>query len=89
MKFASSRELKINANALLRKVQRGDDVVITQYGKPAAVLVRVSEDELEEFLVMRHPKLFRELQEAYQEYKRNGGLTHTQMKVRLAGRRRG
>lgn len=89
MKFASSRELKINANALLRKVRRGDDVVITQYGKPAAALVRVSEDGLEEFLVARHPKLFRELQVAYQEYKRKGGLTHVQMKARFSRRRHG
>lgn len=89
MKFASSRELKINANALLLKVRRGDDVVITQYGKPTAALVRISENELEEFLVVRHPKLFRELQEAYREYKRKGGRTHAQVKARIARRRHG
>jgi prevent-host-death family protein len=83
MKFVAVRELQINASRILNKVKKGEDVVLTRLGKPEAALIHLTEDEIEEFLVLRHPTLIKELEEAYGEYRREGGISQEAMKERL------
>ena len=87
MKFVTLRELKINASRVLDDL-RAQDVVVTRSGKPAAALVYLDEDLLDEFVLAHHPMLLRELESARQEYKRKGGVDHQTMRKRV-GRRRG
>ncbi len=87
MKFATVRELQTNASRVLKKVRNGEDVVLTRIGKPEAALIRLSEDALEEFLVLRHPTLLKELRAAYKEYLKAGGITQEAMRQRLKARR--
>lgn len=46
MKFANVRALKTNTAELLEQVEEGEDVVITYHGKPRAMLVKISEVDI-------------------------------------------
>ena len=59
MKVANTVELKNRTNELLRHVMRGEPVIITLRGKPAASLTHLSEDDLEDFLLEHSPKVRR------------------------------
>ena len=87
MKFATLRELKINPTKVLRGLKR-EAVVVTRKGKPAAALIPLDEDTLEEFIIAHHPTLLAELDQAYREYQAKGGKTLAEMR-RKVGRRHG
>lgn len=87
MRFAGVRELKNRASELLRRAAAGEKVLITSNGKPLAMLLGLSEDDLEDFVLVHHPDLRRELAEAYREYKANGGVSLSEMRRRTARRR--
>lgn len=55
MRVANTVELKNKTNELLRHAIAGEPVIITLRGKPAAALTRLSEDDLEAF-VLQHAK---------------------------------
>ncbi len=82
MKFVAMRELRNNTSKLLNSLAK-DDVVITRNGKPAAALVKLDENTLEEFILARHPKFVRELETSRKEYQKKGGITHKEMKKQL------
>ena len=60
MKVANTVELKNQANRLLRRAMRGDPVIITYRGKPAASLTALTEAGLEDF-VLEHSSRVRQL----------------------------
>jgi len=53
MRVVNTVELKARTNALLREVARGEAVIVTLRGKPVAALTRLTDADLEEF-VLRH-----------------------------------
>lgn len=48
MKFVSSREIRVNPRPIFEALGEENEVVITSRGKPIALLVGVSGDDLEE-----------------------------------------
>ncbi len=48
MKFVSSREIRVNPRPVFEAAEEGDEVVITSRGKPVALLLGVSGEDLEE-----------------------------------------
>ncbi len=48
MKFVSSREIRVNPRPVFEALAEENEVVITSRGKPVALLVGVSGDDLEE-----------------------------------------
>ncbi|MCH8290853.1 type II toxin-antitoxin system prevent-host-death family antitoxin [Candidatus Poribacteria bacterium] len=71
MKFVNVGQLKAKTSEILRIVEK-EDVVITRYGKPHAVLHRITEDELEDFVIVNHPEFKarrKQAKQAYQEGK--------------------
>lgn len=86
MRFVSLRELKINPSKVLDRLAK-EDIVVTRSGKPAAALVYLDEDLLEEFILARHPRLIKEVEAARTEYKKKGGIDHDAMKKRIERRR--
>lgn len=50
MKFVNSREIRINPRAVFDQLEEGNEVVITTHGKPAALMLGVSEEDLEDTL---------------------------------------
>jgi prevent-host-death family protein len=86
MKFATLRELKINPSRLLDRLAQ-EDIVVTRSGKPAAALVYLDEDLLDDFILAHHPKLIKEVAVARAEYEAKGGIDHETMKKRIDRRR--
>ena len=87
MKFVNTRELRLNASRLL-KLLRTEDLIVTTRGRPAAALTYLDEDLLEDFILAHHPSILKETEEAYQEYKKKGGIGHEQMREKLKNKRK-
>jgi len=88
VKFIALRELKINPSKALDRLRK-HDLVVTRNGKPAAALVPLDEDTLDEFVIAHHPTLLAEVEAARTEYEKKGGVGHDEMKALLEGREGG
>ena len=64
MKVANTVELKNKTNQLLRAAMKGEAVIITYRGKPAASLTSLTEDELEDFVLEHSPRIRKLISEA-------------------------
>ena len=64
MKVVNTVDLKNKTNALLRQVMRGEPVIVTFRGKPAASILPLSEDDIEDFVLEYSPKIRRMVAEA-------------------------
>lgn len=73
MKFVSVRELRLQTPKVLRRVSKGEKVIITNRGKPRAALIRLTEDDIDD-VVLTHPSLLREIDAARREYEVKGGV---------------
>jgi prevent-host-death family protein len=73
LRFVSVRELKEKGSDLLRRAEQGEEVVVTRHGKPAAVLLGFSEEQMEDYILANHPGLRRRLEQAWEEYLKVGG----------------
>ena len=74
MKFANVRTLKNQTSSMLRLVAGGDDVVITSHGKPVAVLRKMTEEDMEDYVLSRHPRLRASIEAADREARKKGGV---------------
>ena len=86
MKFIAMRDLRNHTSRILRQLADGD-IVITRRGKPAAALVYLDEDMLEDFVLAHHPTLADEVEAARTEYRKKGSVGHKAMKQRILRRR--
>lgn len=50
MKFVSSREIRVNPRPVFESLEEENEVVVTAHGKPVALMVGVSGEDLEETL---------------------------------------
>ena len=74
MKVANTVELKNQTNKILREVMKGQPVIITYRGKPAASLTPLSDEDLEDFILENSPKIRKMISEAVKDVK-GGKLT--------------
>jgi len=86
MRMVSLRELKINPSKVLKSLGK-QDVVITRRGKPAAALIPLDEDTLDDFIIAHHPTLLKSLDAAREEYRKKGGVSHDEMRSMIKKRR--
>ncbi len=68
MKFINVRELKNRTSAVLHFTENGEAVIVTSRGKPCAVIRHISEDEIEDYILLHHPEFKKKLKKAYREY---------------------
>ena len=54
MKFVNVRELKNKTSKVLGIAGRGEDVIVTSRGKPCVVIHHLSEDNIEEYILLQH-----------------------------------
>ena len=73
MRYAGVKELKQKTMELLKDAQKGD-IIITAYGKPAAILHHVSEEDVADYLIENDPEFRSKIEEAYAEYLSLGGI---------------
>jgi len=67
MKFTNVRELKARTSEMLRTVERGNTVLVTTHGRPTAMLVPVTEDDIEDALLAYSPKLRKKIEEGLKD----------------------
>ena len=67
MKFTNVRELKAKTSSVLRRVEKGDTVLVTTHGRPTAMLVPVSEDDIEDAMLAYSPVLRRKIEEGLKD----------------------
>ncbi len=70
MHFSNVRELKDHTSGILRRVQR-EDVVVTVRGKPKAVIHKLNEADLEDYLFYQAKSLQREIESRWARYRRD------------------
>jgi len=73
MRYAGVKELKQKTMDLLKDAEKGD-IIITAYGKPAAILHHVNEEDLADYLIENDPEFRTKIEEAYAEYLNLGGI---------------
>lgn len=64
MKFVNVRELKNRTSAVLHSTENGEDIIVTLRGKPCAVIHHLSEDEIEDYILLNHPGFKKRLKTA-------------------------
>jgi len=69
MRVANTVELKNKTNELLREVMRGNPLIITYRGKPAASILPLSEDDLEDFIIENSPSIRKKILKAEKDLK--------------------
>ena len=67
MKFANVKELQKNASGIISLVEKGEDVIITKRGKPAAVIYPLSEDEIEDYMIQHSPSIRKKIEEGLKD----------------------
>ena len=67
VKFTNVRELKAKTSEMLRTVERGNTVLVTTHGRPTAMLVPVTEDDIEDALLAYSPKLRKKIEEGLKD----------------------
>jgi len=60
-------ELKNKTNELLREVMKGNPLIITFRGKPAASILPLSEDDLEDFIIEHSPSIRKKISQAQKD----------------------
>lgn len=67
MKFANIRELQKDASALVSLAEKGEDIIITKRGKPAAVIYPLSEGMIEDYMIQHSPSIRRKIEEGLKD----------------------
>ena len=73
MKTATVRELKSKLSHYLKKAEK-EDIIVTSYGKPKAVLHGLIGEELEDYIISSSPTIKKKVEEANREYLIEGGV---------------
>jgi hypothetical protein len=85
MRFAGIKELKHKTMDILKQSEK-EDIVVTAYGKPRAVLHHLTEDDLADYLIENDPAFKNRVEEAFAEYSAQGGISVDKMIARLEKR---
>lgn len=67
MRYAGVKELKQKTMEILKDAEKGD-IIITAYGKPAAILHHVTEEDIADYLIENDPGFRSKIEDAYAEY---------------------
>ena len=89
MKIAPVAEVKAKFSAFLDETANGP-VVVTKNGRPAAVIVQMTDpDELERFILAHSPKFMAMLDAAEERIRRTGGLSQEEFWRRVENQANG
>jgi prevent-host-death family protein len=79
VKFTNVRELKAKTSEMLRSVER---VLVTTHGRPTAMLVPVTEDDIEDALLAYSPKLRKKIEEGLKDIRAGRSMSLWDYKAR-------
>jgi prevent-host-death family protein len=82
LKFLNMRDLRLKTPSVMKGVEKGEKYVITNHGKPQAVLLHLTEDEIED-LVYKQPEFMHQIEESRKEYGKKGGVSLAEARKKL------
>ena len=82
MKFVNMRDLRLKTPSVMKGVKQGEKYIITNHGKPQAVLLHLTENEIED-LVYKQPEFMAQIEESRKEYGKKGGVSLSEARKRL------
>lgn len=68
MQFVNIRELSRSPSKYMKLANAENDIIITKNGHPYALLLKITDDELEDFILTKHFDLENEFKIAQKEY---------------------
>lgn len=68
MQFVNIRELSRATSKYVKIANEDDEVIVTRNGHPYAILQRIDDNELEDFILAKHLKLNNDFTTARTEY---------------------
>ena len=74
MIIASVRDLKARASEYIRKARKSGGVVVVSHGRPAAALIPLDAEGLEDYVLEHHPAFRRAIERAFAEAVRKKGV---------------
>jgi len=78
--FMGVKEMKVQMSAVVRHVSEEDSwVVVTWHGRPKAMLIPFSEEDLEDFILANHPEFIKRREEARREVETGDYLTQEEV----------
>lgn len=85
MKFIPVREAKAKLSEILRDTKK-EDIIITCWGKPKALLQKLGEEDLEDYIISHSRKIRESIEESWEAYKRGettslGEITESKKKI--------
>jgi 5,10-methylene-tetrahydrofolate dehydrogenase/methenyl tetrahydrofolate cyclohydrolase len=86
MRFTGVKELKHKTMDILKQAEK-EDIIVTAYGKPKAILHHITEDDLADYLIENDPAFKERVEQAYAEYQAHGGVTADDVIKRLESSR--
>ena len=88
MQFVTVRDFRASLKDIWSKLRNDEEIVITNNGKPAALLVNIPEGDFEETLQdVRRAKLLRILEDAREEAAERGFLTDAEIEAEIRAAR--
>jgi len=85
MRVANTVELKNKTNKILKEVIKGNPVIITYRGKPAASLTALTEQDLEDFVLENSPKIRKMIAEAEKDIQQGKVVSLEEYLAKLDG----
>ena len=82
MKFTNVRGLKSKTSEMLRTVEQGNTILVTTHGRPTAMLVPVTEDNIEDALLAYSSKLRKKIQEGLKDIRAGRTMSLSDYKVK-------
>lgn len=79
VKFANIRDLQRDASALVSLAEKGEDVIITKRGKPAAVIYPLNEDQIEEYMIEHSPSIRKKISEGLKDAREGNVVSMSDM----------
>lgn len=67
MKFVNVQKLKSKTSEVLQTIEK-EGVIVTYRGKPKAIIQHFTENDMEDYVIAKHPDFRASLEEAYQEF---------------------
>ena len=68
MQFINIRELSRSPSKYVKEANENDDVVITRNGHPYAILTKIDDENLEDYIIAKHYNLEKEFAAAVEEH---------------------
>jgi len=83
MKMRSIAELHNKTAEVLREVNEAGYLIIISHGKAVVCIKKFREEEIEDFVIEKHPQIRESILNSYDDYIKTGGIDQNEVIKRL------